>query len=783
MSLAIRALAQVPSIDLTSEEQTWIQQNPTLTATNNMDLVPLDYVENGISRGFAIDYINLVAKKVGLNITYVNGKNWDELVEMTRDQEIDIIHSLVQNPARDEFLNFTSPYLDHVFVTFGKEGSPKLDNINDMSDKRIGVIGGWATGDFFRLNYPEYTLIQYDGLLDALRGISNGEIDVLPASLHAVNYYKSRYFLNDIVIIGDDFVYDTNNTIQHRLASRLDLPILRDILQKGMDAVSEEEYNELIEKWNLQLTNLANVELSLTAEELSWLAANKKFRVATDPGSVPTDFIDVNGNISGISGSYLKRIEELLDIEFEWIGNDTWVQGYESLLKGDADIISLVIPSEERAQNITFTDSYFNGAYVIFAREGELPLTTLSGLAGRKIVQVRDLTITNNIKRDYPDIKVTEVETPIEALQLLSSGGADAYVTLIPIASYHMASNGLTNLQVVGNTEYITPFSIGIRNELPILASVMQKTMKHLLETERNRINSEWLSLRITQEQDYTLLLQIVTIFLIVVILILFWVRSLRNEIARRKIVENELNRALDVKSTFFGHMSHELRTPLNAIIGFSEMMLVYKKSPDFNAKVEEYANYINSGGRHLLNLVNDILDQNKIEAGEINVSIENLNIKKLISEYIEELKPITNQKNQKIIIDPNSKNHSIFSDRRLFKQVIFNILSNAQKYSPADTEIKILINKSDYNHVDISIEDKGDGIPQDVIEQLSDYKDNQTAHFIANAEGTGLGLIIVDQLMRRLNGKLKIDSTNDEGASVTLSFPHNFEDQNFANK
>jgi signal transduction histidine kinase len=154
---------------------------------------------------------------------------------------------------------------------------------------------------------------------------------------------------------------------------------------------------------------------------------------------------------------------------------------------------------------------------------------------------------------------------------------------------------------------------------------------------------------------------------------------------AQQKIANQveELNRALDVKSVFFGHMSHELRTPLSEIIGFSDMLKTMDDKMLTREKVHEYAEYINSGGNHLLSLVNDILDQNKLEAGGIAVSIERVDVCELLQNYVDELNPISMDKQQQVNLHFDDEALLFDTGQRLFKQIIYNLLSNAQKYTP----------------------------------------------------------------------------------------------------
>ncbi len=261
-------------------------------------------------------------------------------------------------------------------------------------------------------------------------------------------------------------------------------------------------------------------------------------------------------------------------------------------------------------------------------------------------------------------------------------------------------------------------------------------------------------------------------------ILVLTTMDKQRKEVfyGQKKIAQQlkELNNALDVKASFFGHMSHELRTPLNAIIGFSDMLKQTPKEKLDPDRVIEYATFINSGGNHLLSLVNDLLDQNKLESGEINVSIEPLNVNSLLTSYVDELKPISINKKQEVVLNFEQDQIEIQSDRRIFKQIIYNLLSNAQKYTPDNGTIILSAHKNKDGHVDININDNGRGMPEEVVQQIHCANIPIKSHFISHAEGTGLGLIIVRQLLYRLGATIDVKSELNVGTKIKLTFPVN---------
>jgi signal transduction histidine kinase len=233
-----------------------------------------------------------------------------------------------------------------------------------------------------------------------------------------------------------------------------------------------------------------------------------------------------------------------------------------------------------------------------------------------------------------------------------------------------------------------------------------------------------------------------------------------------------ELNSALDVKSLFFGHMSHELRTPLNAILGFSEMILYDAYQPKTHEKVKEYVGHIHSGGKHLLNIVNDILDSSKLEAGEVEAKFEKLNLNSTIESYINELGSITIDKKQSVQLVISNENIMLHTDRRLLKQIIFNLISNAHKFTSVGGLIEVLVKENGPEWIDIIVKDNGKGMD---LEQLNAIKGEEKAtdsHFIAGAEGTGLGIIIVKQLVKLLSGKIKFLSSPGVGTEIIISLP-----------
>ena len=224
-------------------------------------------------------------------------------------------------------------------------------------------------------------------------------------------------------------------------------------------------------------------------------------------------------------------------------------------------------------------------------------------------------------------------------------------------------------------------------------------------------------------------------------------------------------------KSEFLATMSHELRTPLNAVIGFSELLKM-KGPGDLNEKQERYIDNITISGRHLLDLINNILDLTKIEAGKMDLAIQNVNIGGIINEAIILLgEKLTKQK---IVIKKefDSQLDKIDIDPLRFKQVVFNLLSNAVKFSKEEGGIILIITKKEGDRARISISDTGIGIKENDIGRLFTKFQQVDSGTTRKYGGTGLGLAISKQLIELHGGKILVESKFGEGATFTILIP-----------
>ncbi|HEX2187278.1 MAG TPA: ATP-binding protein [Longimicrobiaceae bacterium] len=241
--------------------------------------------------------------------------------------------------------------------------------------------------------------------------------------------------------------------------------------------------------------------------------------------------------------------------------------------------------------------------------------------------------------------------------------------------------------------------------------------------------------------------------------------RAVNEELNRRT---TELERAMGARSRFYASMSHELRTPINAILGYSSLLLDQIYGP-LNPQQVTSIERTHKAANHLLELVNDILDLSKIEAGKMELQVESVGFPELVQDLFVTVAPFAEQHGVPLTLETRSEPFTIVSDARRVRQILLNLLSNAIKFGGGEP-VRVVCGRREDGGLLVEVVDRGGGIaPEDQEKIFDEFVQLEQSH---NTEGTGLGLPISRRLAELLGGSLTVVSGTGEGSTFTLSLP-----------
>ena len=245
--------------------------------------------------------------------------------------------------------------------------------------------------------------------------------------------------------------------------------------------------------------------------------------------------------------------------------------------------------------------------------------------------------------------------------------------------------------------------------------------------------------------------------------------KEIEGSLREANVVAETSNRT---KSEFLANMSHELRTPLNSVIGFSEVLLE-GNSGSLNEKQTRYLKNISKSGKHLLTIINDILDISKIESGNMHIHKENISVKNLLEDMFSSMQPLAAEKEIVMKVSFGPDLDYIQADKGKIKQVLYNLIGNALKFTEHGGSVTISA-KVNGDMAYISVEDTGIGISRKDQEKLFKPFTQIDSSISRKYEGTGLGLALSKELVALHGGKIWVESEPGKGSTFTFTIPIN---------
>ena len=731
--------------------------------------------EDGSHHGMLVDYLNEIAKYTGWEYEYIDTNRQTVLNEFIAGQ-YELMGGNYYIPGLEEYYaypDYNMGYSRSLLLARSDDRTIHSYNLESMNGKTIGVYENAKENirrlkEFLAINGLDCKF-QYYSLKDMQKNdeglyfyLMNGEIDLL---------------LSGIIYNHDSVrVIATYNSQPYYIVTNPGNKEVLDGLNMALERILDANPNFAAERYAANFpARLVNVQFS--DRDLEYVKKRKTITVAVPENWYPFYCKETSQkNHVGIMVDVLDKIKDFTGLDFSYVYAKNYSDAVHLVQRGKADILGFFLGDENDAAQLglALSVSYVSANNIIVRNKAcSYPAP---GLVGALVESQRFPSgISAEKIRSYPGIK--------EALAAVNSGEVDFIYGLSSKMEQDILRYHFTNLAPVTLVNDQSAISFALPTPVdPDLLTVLNKAINNLSESERTVIrnrNLESIGVNEFSLTDFIYANPLQFMFIVMFVLSVLFTALLLAIGARMKatVIQGNLKRAEAAnlaKSEFLSRMSHEIRTPMNGIVGMSTIAM---QNIDNTDKIKDCLEKVIMSSKHLLALINDVLDMSKIESGKVELRHESFNFRAFLQDfenlYGEQAKSKGISYETVLASDLEVQ---IIGDSLRLNQVLSNLLSNALKFTPAKGMIKLRVSKTgeDQENVYLRFEviDTGCGIAEENYDKIFESFEQENVDVTYKYGGTGLGLSIVKRFTGLMGGGIHVTSVQGSGSTFTVDLP-----------
>jgi len=510
-------------VELSDKELAYLANKKVLKVNIKEDFSPFNYIENGEYKGFSIDVIEKVSEILNVKLTYSYDKFYDEFRQLN-ENSYDILLDTMDSGKDNKRAHYTLPYFEsrNVLITH-KDNATNFD-IASLNNKNLGVKKNSAFSKVFKQKYPEIKYYYVASIKDGLLAVSEKKIAAFIAPEAVADHLLEKYLIKNLTFSPISEV-EVIKKSSHSMATSLDNKILRNIIDKAMFAIAEEDFIALRRKWFNKSQFDNDQKSKITKEQILWLRENEKLKVLLPTLGLPLGEIK-NGKYQGMIADFLSLIEQKTSIS--WVKGDFENKDNHNILE-PAELIVANKINKNLKKDYIFSDPFFT-MYVVLVSSNKQSISVeeLSNLQGKTVGIVKDASYLLYTQNNYPNLKVKSFDAMPQAILSVNKGEIDLLLCPLVHCSYLMDEMGINNLKITGQVEFQDSLSFAVHKDYPQLLDIINLVISEITPLENNSIFKKWNRREdLLIKTDYSLLWQLVIVVLIIFSLTVAWNRKI----------------------------------------------------------------------------------------------------------------------------------------------------------------------------------------------------------------------------------------------------------------
>ncbi len=546
-------LVKKETIVLTQEEKKWLENHP-ITRIGVMTYWPHD--KNGNS--LHIEILKLLNKYSGLNLVPIKYDIWGKGYQKAFEgDELAGIMGLSWSKEREKKFYYTPAYDFTPSFLITKQSNTEINSFADLKDKTLYLKSDSITKSMIKEKSPSTKTIQIANIHEIYKKLSStNEADAM------LVYFVDEKKLEEYNLKIVETVYDRYGEVSIGINKKH--PTLNSILNKAFKTIPKSELSYLRDQdWeNKKIKN----KYELSIKELDYIQQIKKINICINTDWEPLEFYE-NKKAKGISIDLLNIVKEQLNLEYNFIQTESWIQSQEYLKEKKCDILPTAVVTKKREKFANFTDPYLIYDLAIITTADKPLVKNFDLITNKSMSRKEGSGLIPQLKTQYPHIQIQESKGYKESFEDVING--DVYFTLstLPVFAYYKSKYGLKNLQIAGfmNSKY--NLSIAVRKDDKILLGIMNKAVKSIPKSTYNVVHDKWETAKVITSTDWDLALKIFGIILIVTLFLLWNNKRLQKLVTRKTAALEKQKKELEILFKSFDKNVIFSRTNLEGII------------------------------------------------------------------------------------------------------------------------------------------------------------------------------------------------------------------------